>query len=179
MLFFTGFSRNAAEIAEKQIANFDNKKLELRTLSALAEEATSIFQSQNGVVEEFGKLMHESWMLKRGLADGLTTPEVGEIYEAGCEAGALGGKLLGAGGGGFMLFVVNREHRAAVRERLKDLIHVSFAFEDGGSKIVVFEPDELINVRCWDTADGPPGPQARLRKYRHGGASGPYRIRPR
>ena len=62
-------------------------------------------------------------------------------------AGALGGKLLGAGGGGFMLFVVNKEHRRAVRERLKDLIHVSFDFDDGGSKIVVFEPDELLNGR--------------------------------
>ena len=83
MLFFTGFSRNAPEIAQKQIDNFDNKKLELRTLSALADEATSIFQNKTGVVEEIGKLMHESWMLKRGLAEGVTTDAVDEIYEAG------------------------------------------------------------------------------------------------
>jgi D-glycero-alpha-D-manno-heptose-7-phosphate kinase len=147
MLFFTGFQRNAPELAQKQIANFGNKKLELRTLSALADEATSIFQNKNNVVEELGRLMHEGWMLKRGLAEGVTTAAIDDIYEAGRDAGAIGGKLLGAGGGGFVLFVVDREHRAAVRERLKDLIHVSFSFDEGGRKIVVFEPSELIDAR--------------------------------
>ena len=116
----------------------------MRTLSILAEEAISIFQNKDHVVDELGRLMHESWMLKRDLADGVTTLAVDEIYEAGRDAGAIGGKLLGAGGGGFILFIVAPQHRAAVRERLKSLIHVSFSFDDGGSKIVVFEPDELI-----------------------------------
>ena len=143
MLFFTGFSRNAAEIAEKQIANFGVKAAELEGLAALTEEAAGLFDGACDPVKGLGELLHESWMLKRGIADGVTTDAVDEIYEAGRSAGALGGKLLGAGGGGFMLFVVEPEKRRAVRERLKDLIHVRFDFDTGGSKIIVFDPDDM------------------------------------
>ncbi len=145
MLFFTGFSRYASQIAQKQIDNFDNKQNELTTLGQLADEATSILQGNGNMVTELGNLMHDAWNLKRELADGVTTPAVDGIYEAGREAGALGGKLLGAGGGGFMLFVVKPEDKPKVRERLKDLIHVSFEFDTGGSKIVVFEPESKQN----------------------------------
>ena len=141
MLFFTGFSRYSSEIAQKQINNFGNKENELRTLSQLADDATGILQGNGDLVTDLGALMHEAWNLKRELADGVTTPAVDGIYNAGCEAGALGGKLLGAGGGGFMLFVVKPQDKPKVRERLKDLIHVSFEFDTGGSKIVVFEPE--------------------------------------
>ncbi len=141
MLFFTGFSRYASEIAQKQIDNFGSKKRELGTLGQLADDATGILQGTGDLVADLGALMHETWKLKRELADGVTTPAVDDIYCAGREAGALGGKLLGAGGGGFMLFVVRPEDRSTVRDRLKDLIHVSFEFETGGSKIVVFEPE--------------------------------------
>jgi D-glycero-alpha-D-manno-heptose-7-phosphate kinase len=141
MLFFTGFSRYASQIAQKQIDNFDKKQKELTTLGELADEVTSILSGEGDVVEEIGNMMHEAWILKRELADGVTTPAVDGIYAAGREAGALGGKLLGAGGGGFMLLVVKPEDRQKVRDRLKDLIHVSFEFDTGGSKIVVFDPD--------------------------------------
>jgi len=145
MLFFTGFSRYASQIAQKQIENFDKKQNELQTLGQLADEATSILQGNGNMVDELGTLMHDAWNLKRELADGVTTPAVDGIYNAGREAGALGGKLLGAGGGGFMLFVVKPEDQSKVRERLKDLIHVSFDFDTGGSKIVVFEPENELN----------------------------------
>ncbi len=146
MLFFTGFSRYASQIAQKQIDNFDKKQKELTTLGELADEVTSILSGEGDVVEEIGNMMHEAWILKRELADGVTTPAVDGIYAAGREAGALGGKLLGAGGGGFMLFVVKPEDRQKVRDRLKDLIHVSFEFDTGGSKIVVFDPDTNGNT---------------------------------
>jgi D-glycero-alpha-D-manno-heptose-7-phosphate kinase len=146
MLFFTGFSRYASQIAQKQIDNFGRKQKELTTLGELADEVTSILSGGGDVVEEIGSMMHEAWTLKRELADGVTTPAVDGIYAAGREAGALGGKLLGAGGGGFMLFVVKPEDRQKVRERLKDLIHVSFEFDTGGSKIVVFDPDNNGNT---------------------------------
>jgi D-glycero-alpha-D-manno-heptose-7-phosphate kinase len=143
MLFFTGFSRFASVLAEKQIANFDKKEKELQTLGSFCEDANRILQQKGGVVQELGTLMHEGWMLKRELAEGVTTPAIDDIYNAGLEAGALGGKLLGAGGGGFMLFLVGPGKQKAVREKLKDLIHVNFEIDTGGSKIVVFEPDEL------------------------------------
>jgi D-glycero-alpha-D-manno-heptose-7-phosphate kinase len=142
MLFFTGFSRFATVLAEKQIANFGKKEKELQTLGQLCDEANSILQQKENGVSALGKLMHEGWMLKRELAEGVTTPAIDDIYNAGLEAGALSGKLLGAGGGGFMLFLVEPDKQKAVREKLKDLIHVNFEIDTGGSKIVVFEPDE-------------------------------------
>ena len=141
MLFFTGFSRYASEIAQKQIDNFGHKKQELQTLGQCTDDATSILQGTGELVTNLGRLMHEAWELKRDLADGVTTPEVDDIYEAGRKAGALGGKLLGAGGGGFMVFVVKPEDQVKVKERLKNLIHVFFEFDSSGSKIAVFEPE--------------------------------------
>ncbi len=145
MLFFTGFSRNAAEIAEKQIANFGKKKSELEALAQIADTAGDVLNGTGDIAREIGGLLHQSWMLKRGIADGVSTNAVDDIYGAGRDAGAIGGKLLGAGGGGFMLFVVEPEKQAAVRAALKDLIHVNFDFDAGGSKIVVYEPDGLGN----------------------------------
>ena len=145
MLFFSGFSRYATEIAEKQIANFDNRKQQLRGIGAICDEAMGVLQSSSDPVRQLGELLHEGWMLKRELADGVATTDIDEMYAAGLEAGAIGGKLLGAGGGGFMLFMVDPDKQQQVRERLKDLIHVSFNFDSGGSKIVVFEPDDHIN----------------------------------
>ena len=142
MLFFTGFSRYAPLIAQKKIDNFDKKERELRELQQMSHEAVKILLQNKDPVTELGTLIHEAWNIKRQLADGVTTPAVDGIYAAGCEAGALGGKLLGAGGGGFMLFIVKPEDRARVRERLKDLIHVSFEFDTNGSRIIVFEPEE-------------------------------------
>ena len=145
MLFFTGFSRYAAEIAKKTIDNMEKREAHLHSMQGLVADAISILQSRATPIDDLGELLHQSWSMKRELADGVTTPEVDEIYSAGIEAGAVGGKLLGAGGGGFMLFVVRPENQAAVRERLKDLIHVTFDFDSGGSKIVVFEPDGFAN----------------------------------
>ena len=141
MLFFTGFSRYAPLIAQKKIDNFDKKERELRVLQQMSHEAVKILLQNKDPVIELGALINEAWNLKRQLADGVTTPAVDGIYAAGCEAGALGGKLLGAGGGGFMLFIVKPEDRARVRERLKDLIPVSFEFDTNGSRIIVFEPE--------------------------------------
>ena len=145
MLFFTGFSRYSTDIAVKKIANFGNKERELRQLHFFCDEAVKILQRCDGLVSDLGALMHDAWMLKRELADGVTTKEVDEIYQAGLDAGAIGGKILGAGGGGFMLFLVDPKNQKAVREKLKNLIQVKFDLDSGGSKIVVFEPDEFGN----------------------------------
>ena len=87
--------------------------------------------------------MHEAWRLKRELSDRVSTPEIDRIYEDACEAGALGGKLLGAGGGGFMLLFVPPERQAAVRATLSDLVHVPFGLDEGGSRVVLYQPNGL------------------------------------
>ena len=143
MLVFTGFSRYATEIAEKQIANFGNREKQLIELQGMVGDAVSILQDLESPALVLGKLLNEAWKLKRSLADVVSTPAVDEIYEEAISAGAIGGKLCGAGGGGFILLVVRPEDRYAVRNRLRHLIHVNFDFDTEGSKIVVYEPDEF------------------------------------
>ena len=142
MLFFTGFSRVAPLIAQKKIDNFRNKEEELNMLSTLASSAASSLQDKNYDIKKIGELIHEAWILKRELAEGVTTKEIDEIYKEGLLAGALGGKILGAGGGGFILFVVPPENQANLQKRLSKLVHVKFNFDSVGSNIVVFEPED-------------------------------------
>jgi len=108
----------------------------------LVGEAESIVSSPSRSLDEFGKLMHESWQIKRSLTQKISNANIDEIYEAGLSAGALGGKLLGAGGGGFMLFYVSPEKRQALRERLKKLLCVPISFSTRGSHVVVYEPEQ-------------------------------------
>ncbi|MBL6864251.1 MAG: kinase [Rhodospirillales bacterium] len=143
MLFFTGFSRYSGELAKRQIANFKNKNKELNLISDLTNNAGKILQENTGVIANLGQLMDEGWQVKRELAKGVSNPEIDEIYNAGIEAGAIGGKLLGAGGGGFMLFIVEPEKQAAVRNSLESFIHVDFDLESDGSKIIVFDPNDV------------------------------------
>lgn len=143
MLFFTGFSRFASEVAQKQIDNFAKREANLRSLRATVDEGLAILGDSNRDLDDIGRLLHQGWLIKRGLAEGVSTPAIDEIYEAGLSAGVIGGKLLGAGGGGFVLFYVPPERAAKVRERLQNLIHVTFRIEGEGSKIVVYEPDGL------------------------------------
>ena len=142
LLFFTGFSRVAPLIAQKKIDNFKNKEEELNMLSTLASSAASSLQDKNYDIKKIGELIHEAWILKRELAEGVTTKEIDEIYKEGLLAGALGGKILGAGGGGFILFVVPPENQANLQKRLSKLVHVKFNFDSVGSNIVVFEPED-------------------------------------
>lgn len=143
MLFFTGFSRFASEIAGEQLKNMGSRKSQLLAMRDLVGSALEILSNESTPITDLGQLLHDSWQLKRELSSSVSTKEIDEIYEAGREAGAIGGKLLGAGGGGFMVFLVEPNKREQVRERLKNLIHVSFKFDDSGSKIVLYQPDGL------------------------------------
>ncbi|MBO6520607.1 MAG: kinase [Rhodospirillales bacterium] len=143
LLVFTGLSRLAPVMAEKQIENIDAREKQLSAMHAMVDEAQAILVDENRPITDVGKLLDQSWQLKRELADGVTTPLVDEIYEAAMGAGASGGKLLGAGGGGFMLFIVAPEKQAKVRAALKDLVSVKIGIDNVGSKIVVYEPDGL------------------------------------
>jgi len=144
-LYFTGFSRIASDIAQEQVKLTPHKEGELRTMLQLVDEAQAIVTDSKRSLDDFGRLLHESWRIKRTLTDRISTSIINEIYEAGLSAGALGGKLLGAGGGGFMLFYVPPERQLELRSRLKRLLCVPFAFSGRGSRVVVYEPDEVFD----------------------------------
>jgi D-glycero-alpha-D-manno-heptose-7-phosphate kinase len=96
-------------------------------------------------LDEFGRLLHETWQIKRSLTQTISNSNIDDIYELGRSAGALGGKLLGAGGGGFMLFFVPRERRSELRQRLKNLLCVPFAFSRRGACVLMYEPEEIYD----------------------------------
>jgi D-glycero-alpha-D-manno-heptose-7-phosphate kinase len=143
MLFFTGFSRFASDFAQDQIKNMAARKAQLRAIRGMVDNAIDILLDRNAPLRELGELLHESWRIKRELADTVSNNQIDEIYEAGRAAGAVGGKLLGAGGGGFMVLFVEPDKREHVRERLKKLIHVNVGFDNDGSKIVLYQPSGL------------------------------------
>src|SRR5580692_6913752 len=136
-----GFSQLAPAFAQDQIKNMNNRKNQLRMMKSLVDSAADILLDPKAPIRELGELMHQSWQLKRELADSVSNSQIDEIYDAARAAGAIGGKLLGAGGGGFMVLVVDPEKRTQVRERLKKLIAVNVGFDTEGSKIVIYQPD--------------------------------------
>ncbi|MFZ0962486.1 MAG: kinase [Terriglobia bacterium] len=141
-LYFTGFARIASEIAQEQIQMTPHRQRELELMHQMVNEAEAIITNPHRSLDEFGRLLHEGWKIKRTLTQKITNANIDEIYEAGLSAGALGGKLLGAGGGGFMLFYVPPERREALRARLKKLLCVPFTFSNRGSHVIVYEPEE-------------------------------------
>jgi len=142
MLFFTGFSRIASDIAKEQIKKIHRTKKELSIMHQMVEEAVSILNSGSDI-GEFGKLLNESWKLKRSLSDKVSNERIDKIYETACLGGALGGKILGAGGGGFMLIFARPKDQQRIKEKLKKLLLVPIKFEDSGSQVVVYSPNGL------------------------------------
>jgi D-glycero-alpha-D-manno-heptose-7-phosphate kinase len=141
LLFFTGFARNASEIAGEQIRKTPEIKSEIKIMMELVDEAITVFRNGSDI-KEFGTLLHESWKLKRGLTKLISTSAIDEMYESARRAGAIGGKLLGAGGGGFMLFFASPENHPAIKDKLK-LLHVPFCFENLGSQIVLYSTQDF------------------------------------
>lgn len=139
MMFFTGLSRTASRIAKHQIRNIPGKKKELMTMHAMTLQATEILNGDN--LLDFGKLLAESWKIKRSLSDKISTPYVDDLYDTATRAGAIGGKLLGAGGGGFVLLFAPPERQDKIREKLKTFLEIPFKFEDLGSQIIFYQPN--------------------------------------
>jgi D-glycero-alpha-D-manno-heptose-7-phosphate kinase len=146
VLFFTGFARTASEIAKVQVQETPKRKTELQTMFQMVKEAEDIIPNANRPIQEFGRLLHEGWKLKRSLTAKISNENIDETYEAGLSAGAIGGKLLGAGGGGFMLFFVTPERREALKQRLNKLLCVPFQFSPRGSHVVVYEPEDTYEI---------------------------------
>ena len=143
MLFFTGFSRNASEIALEQLKKLPDKKYELTTMRQMVDQAITILNGNSNYINDFGKLLHEAWLLKRSLTHLITTDTIDDIYEAARRSGALGGKLLGAGGGGFMLLFVPPANQQRVRYALKKILYVPFRFENLGSQVVLYSTQDF------------------------------------
>ncbi len=140
MLFFTGFARTASEIAGEQIKETRNKKSELARLHEMVDEAIDILNGNRLDFTDFGRLLHEGWTIKRSLTNKITNPEINDIYETARKAGTLGGKLLGAGGGGCILLFAAPERQAKTREALNKLLYIPFQFENLGSQIIYYAP---------------------------------------
>lgn len=141
MLFFTGVSRYSSEISESQISNINNCESQLSEMYDMVDEGVAILQNPNVSLNDFGQLLHNSWTLKRKLSNKITNSMIDEIYGLALKAGATGGKVLGAGGGGFMLFFVKPEYQSKVKRALSKLTYVPFKFDNTGSKIVLYQPN--------------------------------------
>jgi D-glycero-alpha-D-manno-heptose-7-phosphate kinase len=139
MLFFTGFSRISSEIAKAQVASMVSKSAELHRMRAMVDQGVEILCNGHDI-RSFGELLHSGWMHKRAMSDQVSNSSIDSLYDTARKAGAIGGKLLGAGGGGFMLMFVSPENQATVREALSGLIYVPFKFETAGSQVIYYEP---------------------------------------
>lgn len=142
MLFFTGFSRFSSDIQKSTEKSMKDKTSELLEMYRLVDDAEKILTDKNIPLDEFGRLLDHTWKLKRGISSGISTGSIDEQYQKAVSAGALGGKLLGAGGGGFLLFYVPEEKQQAVKEALKGQMHVPFKFENDGTKIIYYSAED-------------------------------------
>lgn len=140
LLFFTGFTRMSAEV--QAATRYRDKSAELAEMLALVDEAEAVLIDRSADLGCFGKLLDRSWRIKRGLGDRVSSEGIDGLYARALDAGAVGGKLLGAGGGGFLLFYVEPDAQASVREALSRLMEIPFRFEDGGTRVVHYEPED-------------------------------------
>lgn len=143
MLFFTGFSRFSSDIQADTERSLKGSRKQLMEMLRLVDEAEKVLTSRCSL-DEFGRLLDYTWKLKRGIAPKISTDSIDSLYGRAMEAGALGGKLLGAGGGGFLLFYVGQERQEAVREALGDLLYVPFEFEDAGTRVIHYTPESYV-----------------------------------
>ena len=141
MLFFTGFSRFSSTIAKEQEKNIKNKVKDLLEMKQLVNDAENILTSKTSLTE-FGKLLDYTWRLKRGISSKVSTDAIDIIYEKALKAGAIGGKILGAGGGGFLLLYVEREKQDEVLKKLNDFLFVPFKFESQGTRILYYKSED-------------------------------------
>lgn len=142
MLFFTGFSRFSSDIQKGTEKSMKDKTSQLIEMYHLVDEAEKILTDKNISLNDFGKLLDYTWKLKRGISGGISTDSIDEQYAKAMNAGALGGKLLGAGGGGFLLFYVPLEKQADVKNALKDQMYVPFKFENDGTKVIYYSAED-------------------------------------
>ena len=140
MLFFTGVSRFSSDIQKDTMKHQQDKFKQLKEMLSLVDDAQALLEDKHSDLNDFGRLLDQTWKLKRGTGSKISNNEIDQLYERGKKAGALGGKLLGAGGGGFLLFYVEKDKQQALINELEQLMYVPFEFENEGSTIIHYNP---------------------------------------
>lgn len=149
MMFFTGFTRFSSDVQKKNIPeNSKNKKMQLKEMYGLVDEAEQVLVDNNRDLDDFGRMLDITWKLKRQTGVAVSTDSIDILYDKGMEAGALGGKLLGAGGGGFLVFYVQPEKQIAVRNAMGDLMYIPFKFENSGTQVIHYTPETYEPQSC-------------------------------
>ncbi len=144
MMFFTGFTRFSSEIQKANaFSSPSDRNTMLKKMYMLVDEAEQILVNQERDLDDFGRLLDTTWNLKKHMGKSISTTSIDRLYEKGIKAGALGGKLLGAGGGGFLVFYVQQEKQKFVKEAMKDLMYIPFEFENGGTRVIHYSPEEF------------------------------------
>ncbi len=142
MMFFTGFTRFSSEVQRVNMeTSMEEKKAKLDKMYQMVDKAEEILINKDKDLDDFGRLLDESWKLKKQTGKGVSTSAIDELYDRGIKAGALGGKLLGAGGGGFLVFYVQPDKQKAVRKAMKDLMYIPFEFDNDGATIIHYSPE--------------------------------------
>lgn len=141
LMFFTGFTRFSSEMQKANQVGYDEKVKQLQQMYALVDDAEAVLEDKHSDLDDFGRLLDKTWRLKRQTGGAITTNSIDVLYEKGIAAGALGGKLLGAGGGGFLVFYVQPEKKEFVMEAMKNLLYVPFRFEDSGTQVIHYTPE--------------------------------------
>ena len=147
MMFFTGFTRFSSDIQKANSGTKetkDEKEKRLLEMLTLVDKAEHILTDKTADLDDFGRLLDHTWRLKKQTGSAVSTDNIDKLYEKGIKAGALGGKLLGAGGGGFLIFYVQPEYQKNVKEAMKDLMYIPFKFEDGGTRVIHYTPETYI-----------------------------------
>lgn len=144
IMFFTGFTRFSPDMQKANAKGYHDKTKQLLEMLGLVDDAQKILTDKNADLDDFGRMLDHTWKLKRQTGGAITTNSIDELYQRGIDAGALGGKLLGAGGGGFLVFYVQPEKKNAVKEAMKDLLYVPFHFEDGGTRVIHYTPESYV-----------------------------------
>ena len=144
IMFFTGFTRFSSDMQKANAKGYHDKTKQLLEMLDLVDDAQKILTDKNADLDDFGRMLDHTWKLKRQTGGAITTNSIDALYQRGIEAGALGGKLLGAGGGGFLVFYVQPEKKKAVKEAMKDLLYVPFHFEDGGTRVIHYTPESYV-----------------------------------
>ena len=140
-MFFTGFTRFSSDMQKANATGYAEKIKQLQQMYALVDDAEAILEDKHSDLDEFGRLLDKTWRLKRQTGGAITTNSIDSLYEKGIAAGALGGKLLGAGGGGFIVFYVQPEKKESVLNAMSDLMYVPFRFEEGGTRVIHYSPE--------------------------------------
>lgn len=141
LMFFTGFTRFSSEMQKANNVSAADKTVQLKEMLSLVDEAEQVLVNKDRDLDDFGRLLDQTWRLKKQIGSKISTNSIDAFYEKGMAAGALGGKLLGAGGGGFLLFYVQPEKQTAVREAMKELMYIPFSFENGGTRVIHYSPE--------------------------------------